>query len=453
MINIRRWILPAEAAKATSFLGKKVIYINAQIIDPLTNLTLKGSLITANGKILDFGANLLTNVGAELSAFEEIIDCQNNLLIPGIIDLHVHLREPGQLHKETIHTGTKAAAAGGVTTVVCQPNTIPNINNIETLLYIQEKAKETAYVNVKAYANITKNGEVLTDILGLYKAGAVGFTDDGLPVMNPQLMREALKIASATKIKAPIAQHAEDLFLSNKGCINEGHISEKLNVPGISDLSEAVMVTRDIMLLDQCQNAHYHVLHISTESAVKAVEKAKKQGLNVTAEVTPHHLLLNENIVESYNTLAKMNPPLRSEKNRLAMVEALKNNIIEAIASDHAPHEAQSKELPLTEAAFGIIGVETMLPLSLELYHNGAMSLHALLAKLTCGPANIINSKAGRIAIGAPADLVILDLNKEWIIDIDKLSSKSKNSPFHGRKVKGKVLRTVVAGYSVFIDC
>ena len=315
---------------------------------------------------------------------------------------------------------------------------------------MQQKAKETAYVNVLAYANITKNGETLADILSLYEAGAVGFTDDGLPVMNPHLMKQAFLCAG--KLPVPVAQHAEDLFLSDKGCINEGETSAKLNVPGINDLSESVMVARDIMLLSQCQTAHYHVLHISTESAINSVIRAKKQGSNVTCEVTPHHLLLNDSAVENYNTLAKMNPPLRSEKNRLTMIEALKNGTIDAIASDHAPHEEQSKNLPITKAAFGIVGVETMLPLSLELYHNGTIPLHDLLVKLTCNPAKIINSDKGRIKKDAPADLVILDLNQEWEIDINKLSSKSKNSPFHGRKVKGKVLRTIVRGNTVYTN-
>lgn len=431
------------------FLGEqskgRIIFTDARIIDPETGKDINGNLIVENGRIKDFGPNVAYDVN--LDGFYKVINCEGRILMPGVIDIHVHLRDPGQTHKEDIHSGTKSAAAGGVTTVVCQPNTTPPIDSIETFEYIKNKAEKEAFVNVKIYAAITKNGERLSDILSLHKAGAVGFTDDGLPVMNPLLMQKAFEYTA--HLGVPVAQHAEDLNLSNKGCINQGAISNKLNVPGISDLSEYVMIGRDVMLLEKT-HAHYHVLHISTKKSVEIVEKAKRLGMNITCEVTPHHLLLNENVADDYNTLAKMNPPLRTEEDRLYLIEALQNGTIDAIASDHAPHDEESKNLPLTKAAFGIVGLETILPLSLELYHNGSIDLYDLLRKLTCNPAKIINSDAGRIKLNAPADLIVLDIDHEYTIDVNQFASKSKNSPFNGRRVRGKVVCTVVGGNVVY---
>lgn len=419
----------------------KIAYINARIIDPKTKLDILGYLITEGQIIKTISSEPFTEI------VDEIVDCLGHLLIPGVIDIHVHLREPGEGHKETIETGTKAAAAGGVTTVVCQPNTKPRIEDVITLEWVLNKAKETGYVNVKAYSAITKNNS-LSDMLSLYEAGAVGFTDDGLPVMNAFLMKQALIYSSM--INAPIAQHAEDLELTNGGCINEGEISSELNVIGIPNSSEAVMVARDLILLAET-GAHYHLLHVSTKEAVESISLAKAKGARVSCEVTPHHLLLTEEEVRGYNTLAKMNPPLRGKEDKIALINALKAGIIDAIASDHAPHDSDSKNLSLSKAAFGIVGLETILPLSLELYHQQIIPLYELLQKLTCNPAEIINYPGGVLQANAPADLIILDLNQEWVIDVNKFYSKSNNSPFNGRKVKGKVLRTVVKGKTVFL--
>jgi dihydroorotase len=422
--------------------NKKILYKNARIIDPKSNYDQVGDLITIGDKIHDFGKNITGN-------FDQEIDCTGLVLAPGLIDLQVHFRDPGQTHKEDLSTGSQSAVAGGITAVVCQPNTSPTIDSVFILEYLRLKAKETAYCNVMAYACITKGmkGEELSDMHSLAKSGAVGFTDDGLPVMNANVMRRAFEYSK--NLDLVIAQHAEDLNLSNKGCINEGIASLELGVRGIPNISESVIVKRDIAILEAV-GGKYHLLHCSTKEAMEEIAIAKNKGLKVTTEVTPHHFCLTEQQVLISKTNAKMNPPLRSEIDRLAMIEGLKNNIIDVIATDHAPHDIISKEKPLEEASFGIVGVETMLPLSLTLYHQKILTLPQLLAKMTCNPAKIINYDAGVIAKGSRADLVLIDLNHEWKIDINKFYSKSKNSPFHDYPVKGRAVATIVAGKMVY---
>jgi dihydroorotase len=281
----------------------------------------------------------------------------------------------------------------------------------------------------------------------LKEAGAVGFTDDGLPVMNANLMRRAFEYSK--NLNVVIAQHAEDLNLSNKGCVNEGRISLELGVRGIPNISESVIVERDLAILEAI-GGRYHLLHCSTKEALEAVKRAKDKGLKVTVEVSPHHFTLTDAHVLKSGTLAKMNPPLRSENDRLALIEGLRTGVIDAIATDHAPHDETSKNKTIEDASFGIVGVETMLPLSLMLYHQKILSLRDLLAKMTCNPAEIINFDGGEIKKGARADLVLIDLNHEWEIDSKKFFSKSKNSPFDGFKVKGRAVLTTVAGKIVY---
>jgi dihydroorotase len=281
----------------------------------------------------------------------------------------------------------------------------------------------------------------------LKEAGAVGFTDDGLPVMNANLMRKAFEYSK--NLDVVIAQHAEDLNLSNKGCINEGKVSLELGVRGIPNISESVIVKRDLEILESI-GGRYHLLHCSTKESIEAIKIAKQKSLNVTVEVSPHHFTLTEDQVLKSGTLAKMNPPLRNEVDRQALINALKSGLIDVIATDHAPHDKISKEKTLEEASFGIVGVETMLPLSLDLYHKKILSLKDLLAKMTCNPAKVINFDGGQIKKGARADLVLIDLNHEWKIDSKKFYSKSKNSPFDGFKVKGRAVMTIVAGKVVY---
>jgi len=421
---------------------KKILYKNARIIDPQSGYDKLGELLTIGNKITDFGEKILASDA-------EIIDCQGFVLAPGLIDIQVHFREPGQTHKEDLSSGSKSAIAGGITAVVCQPNTSPTIDSVETLEYVKARALETAHCNILAYACITKNmkGEELTDMPSLKKAGAVGFTDDGLPVMNANLMRRAFE--NSRELGVVIAQHAEDLNLTNKGCINEGVVSKQLGVRGIPNISESVIVERDIAILE-ATGGKYHLLHVSTKEALETIKRAKDKGLNATVEVCPHHFLLTDQQVLKSGTNAKMNPPLRSESDRQALIDGLKSGLIDAISTDHAPHDPASKEKSLQDATFGIVGVETMLPLSLRLYHQGVLSLKDLLAKMTCNAAKIINFDGGVIKKGARADLTLIDLNSEWEIDSQKFYSKSKNSPFDGFKVKGRAVRTIVAGKTVY---
>lgn len=421
---------------------KKTLYKNARIIDPQSGYDKLGQLLTIGNKIADFGENISANDA-------EVVDCGGHVLAPGLIDIQVHFRDPGQSHKEDVTSGSKSAVVGGITAVVCQPNTSPTIDNVETLNYLTAKAKEAAYCNILTYACITKNmkGEELTDMKALRDAGAVGFTDDGLPVMNAYLMRRAFE--ESKDLNLIVAQHAEDLNLTNKGCITEGEVSKKLGVRGIPNISESVIVERDLAILEAV-GGRYHLLHVSTKEALEAMRRAKEKGLNATVEVCPHHFLLTDQQVIKSGTNAKMNPPLRAESDRLALIEGLRSGLIDAISTDHAPHDLASKEKPLGEASFGIVGVETMLPLSLTLYHQKVLSLKDLLAKMTCNAAKIVNYDGGSIKKGARADLTLIDLNHEWEIDSQKFHSKSKNSPFDGFKVKGRAIRTIVGGKTVY---
>jgi dihydroorotase len=424
----------------------KVAYTNARLFDPESGLDAMGGLLTEGSKIAAFGEGIFAQ-GTPADA--EIIDCKGHLLTPGLLDIQVHFREPGQEYKETIHTGSKSSAAGGVTTVACMPNTKPVIDDVSVVEFIYRRARETAFVNICTYAAISKGqkGEQLTEMGMLREAGVVGFTDDGLPVMNALLMRRAL--AYARELGVPIAQHAEDLNLTAHGCMNEGIVSARLGLPGIPNASEAVIVERDIILAE-LTGGQYHVLHISTAEAVDAVRRAKKKGLRVTAEAAPHHFCLTDEAVAEYRTFCKMNPPLRAEKDRLAIIEGLKDGTIDAIATDHAPHDEESKRVPMTHAAFGIVGLETMLPLSLNLYHNKIMPLRDVIAAMTYKPADIIHVPAGRLKKGAPADLTLIDLDSEWMLDPETFSSKSQNSPFEDWKVKGRAIRTIVGGETVY---
>ncbi len=425
--------------------GKK-LYHNARVIDPETSLDIQGAILVEDGKISDFGTHLsMDNVGEDVEKF----DCYGHILCPGLLDIQVHFREPGLEYKETLETGSKSAAAGGVTTVVCMPNKKPVIDEPSVMEFLNKKARESAYVNIKAYGAIThgQKGEVLSEMSLLKDAGVSGFTDDGLPVMNSLVMRRAMEYASMLDL--PICQHAEDLNLSDGGCINEGKISAMLGVKGVPNASEAIIVERDLLLLE-ITGGHYHVLHISTAQAIDAVRRGKARGLNVTCEVAPHHFHLTEDAVLEHDTFAKMNPPLRTQRDIDAILEGLKDGTIDAIATDHAPHENECKHVPLSQAAFGIVGLETMLPLSLELYHKKILSLNDVLGLMTYKAADIIREPVGRIKKGLAADLTLFDPDLTWTIKPKDFSSKSKNSPFKEFPITGKALATIVAGNRVY---
>ena len=423
-----------------------VLYKNARIIDPESRLDIdSGILITKGDTIYYVGKD-----NNDLN-YDEVIDCKGNILIPGLIDIQVHFREPGQEHKETIETGSMSAVSGGVTSVVCQPNTNPVIDSIIVLNHLKQRIIDTAYNNVFVYPAITigMKGTALTDIESLAEHDlVVGFTDDGLPVNNSLLMRRALEISK--KINMPIAQHAQDLDLTNSGCMNEGNTSFNLGLKGMPNVEEAIVVDRDIHLVT-LTDGYYHVLHVSTAQSLESLVRAKNRGINVTFEVTPHHFTLTDECIINLGAMAKMNPPLRSENDRKAIINAISEGYVDCITTDHAPHEADVKNVPMQDAAFGIVGLETLLPLSLELYFKHNISLLDILGLLTYKPANIIRkNNIGRLKPGCKADITIFDIDKLWTIDISNFNSKSKNSPFDGREVRGKVMRTVVSGNTVF---
>ena len=424
----------------------RVAYVNARLLDPASGLDSLGGALTEGRRIVDLGPELFAD-GAPEDA--EVVECGGHCLAPGLVDMHVHLREPGHEHKETLATGSRAAAAGGVTTMACMPNTDPVIDDIALVEFIERHARETAIVRIHPIGAVTKGlgGSELTEMGLLSEAGAVAFSDDGLPVANSMVMRRALSYATA--FDALIVQHAEDPELSGAGCMNEGEAATRLGLPGIPNASEAVIVERDIRLVE-ITGGRYHVAHVSTAEAVEAVRLAKARGLPVTAEAAPHHFALNETAVGDYRTFAKVAPPLRDEASRRAVIEGLRDGTIDAIATDHAPHDQDSKRQPFAHAANGMIGLETLLPLALELYHNKHMELLEMLRAMTVAPADLLGLDVGRLAKGAPADLVLFDPDDAWRIDLEAVHSKSKNSPFDERPVKGRALRTVVGGRTVY---
>jgi dihydroorotase len=428
-----------------------ILFKNGYLVDPNTETEIQNAyLVVACDKIAAFGD--MKDLQKQEDEFNKIVDCKGMLLSPGLIDMQVHFRDPGQTHKEDIITGSKAAVKGGITSVVCQPNTSPVLDSTTNLDYLCNKAKQESFCNIFTYASITQDlkGSQMTDMIEIAKHPiVVGFTDDGLPVMNSLIMRKAFENSEITN--KVISQHAEDIILSNKGCINEGFVSAQLGVKGIHNLTESLIVERDIRLCEHF-GGRYHVLHISTKEAIECVKIAKIEKLNVTCEASPHHLLLDESEVLKHGTMAKMNPPLRSKQDVETLQQALFDGTIDVIATDHAPHDHLSKEKSLEEAAFGIVGVETMLTLVLEFFHNNKISLTNLLKTMTCNPAKILGIDRGNIQVGKIADLTLIDLNKKWIIDSSTFESKSKNTPFDGREVKGKAVLTMVGGEIVYSE-
>ena len=412
-----------------------------RIIDPVSGREFTGDLILENGTIKAVGEKL------NLESCEEILEAAGLVIAPGLVDVHVHFRDPGLTYKEDILTGAQAAAAGGFTTVVCMANTKPVIDNAETLTYVLDKGKETG-IHVLSCACVTKGmqGKELVDMDGLRVAGAAGFTDDGIPILDEEVLKAAL--SKAEELQVPVSLHEEDPKLIANNGINRGPVSEKLGIGGSPAEAEITMVERDCRLAEET-GASVNIQHISTAGAVEAVRASKKRGSHVTAEAAPHHFTLTDEAVLTYGTLAKMNPPLRTERDRQAVIEGLKDGTIDMIATDHAPHSIDEKSKPLTEAPSGIIGLETSLALGItELVKPGHLTLLELMRKMSQNPAALYHLPCQGITEGAPADLVIFDADEEW--KVESFRSKAVNSPFKGWTLTGRVHYTICEGKIVY---
>jgi dihydroorotase len=417
-----------------------------QIIDPGRMNTIADVLIE-DGKVQVIDVNLQGTLKDPESV--TIIDAKGLIVCPGFIDLHVHFREPGFEYKETIATGVASAVAGGFTTVCCMPNTSP-VNDSQSITeFILRQAKIADKARVFPIGAITKGskGEELAEIGELHEAGCVAISDDGIPVMNSLVMRRAMEYARTFDL--PVIDHCEDLHLSTGGSMNEGFVSTELGIPGIPNAAEEVMVARNIFLAELTQS-RLHLPHVSTIGSVRILRHAKERGVSVTAEACPHHFTLTDEAVRSFDTHAKMNPPLRTDADVQAIKDALKDGSIDIIATDHAPHAVHEKQRQFDNAPFGILGLETALPLTLNLVEEGVLTMEQAVAKLTCEPARVFKLSYGTLAVGVDADVTLIDPKKSWVLDPNRLHSKSRNTPFAGWTMKGKVVKTLVGGRVVY---
>ncbi len=416
--------------KAYQSVPRRLLLKNARIIDPSRDVDMRGDIVIQDGVITQVGQ-------VNEAAFEgRIIDLTGKVVSPGWMDMHTHLREPGREDEETIESGMLAAANGGFTTVCCMPNTQPPIDTQEIIQYIKDRSRN-ALVDVHPIAAITKGreGKELTEILELVEQGAVAISDDGSPVMSAEMMRRALEYSRMVDV--PVIGHEEDITMTEGGDINEGYTSTCLGLGGIPTVAEDIMVARDIMLAEYT-GARFHVAHLSSGKSVELVRQAKAKGIRVTAEATPHHFSLTEEAVRSFDTNTKMNPPLRTEADRRALLEGLKDGTIEVIATDHAPHSWEEKEAEYQRAPFGIIGLETALGVSLtHLYHTGVLTLVQIIEKFAVNPYRILNLPIPGIQPDVPANLTVFDPEAEWQVKEERFLSKSSNSPFIGHRLKG----------------
>jgi len=418
----------------------------------MTTLLIRGGRVIDPANGVDEVADVFIEDGrisvAHGKAAKEI-DATGLIVCPGLIDMHVHLREPGQEWKEDIESGSRAAVAGGVTTMCCMPNTTPRLDHAGVVRQVIERARQVGLCDVHPIGAVSRNldGKELAEMRELTRAGAVAFSDDGKPIWHSGVMRKALEYASTFGFL--IIQHAEDLQLTGGGCINEGRISTQLGVTGMPAVGEDDMISRDIMLA-KLADASYHVAHISTRGAVDLVRRAQAEGLKVTTEAAPHHFALTEEEVLGFNADAKMSPPLRTEDDRQAVIEGLRDGTINIIATDHAPHHEDDKRCGLSCAAFGIVGLETTLPVSLGLVRDGVLSMSALIATMTVNPARLLKLASGTLSEGAAADICIFDPAGKWTLDRNALFSKSRNTPWHNREMTGRVVHTIKGGRHVF---
>jgi dihydroorotase len=421
-------------------------FLNARLLDPASGLDAIGGLLVEDGRIRDVGARLFHD-GAPGDS--QLIDCQGRVLAPGLIDMRVFTGEPGSEHRETLQSASEAAAAGGVTTIVVMPNTDPVIDEPSLVDFIKRRAAATARVHVLPMAALTRQraGQTMTEMGLLLEAGAVAFTDADRTIANARIMRRALAYAST--FGALVVGHAEDPELSAGASMNECEFSMRLGIPAAPAMAETIIVERDIRLVE-LTGARYHFGQISTRSALEAIIAAKARGLPITCGVSAHHLTLNEMDVEQYYTFRKVSPPLRSEADRATMVEGIAAGQIDVIVSGHDPQAADTKRQTFAQAAFGAVGLETLLPAALQLHHNGHAPLLDVLETMTSAPARILGLESGTLARGRAADLVLFDPDEAFVVDAAKLHSRARNTPFEGRTFEGRVIRTFVDGECMF---
>ena len=419
-----------------------ILLKNGRIIDPANSIDKKASLLVEKGKIQAIFTQRQKKPTLPTKLLS--IDLQGKWIVPGLIDMHVHLREPGEEHKETIETGTMAAATGGFTAVACMPNTNP-VNDCQSVTRLILEKAEQAYSRVYPVGAISKGsqGESLAEFGEMKKAGAVAVTDDGKPVSDSQMMRRALEYASNYNIM--VISHSEDFSLSRNGAMNEGFVSTRMGLKGIPPIAEEIMVYRDIALAEYT-GCPLHLAHISTKESINLIRLAKQKGCPVTAETAPHYFSLTEEAVDDYNTNAKMNPPLRTQEDLDAVIGALIDGTIDVIATDHAPHSILEKDIEFDQAANGIIGLETSVPLALALFRKGYIDEARLVELLSENPAKILGVKGGSLSIGADADIAVIDPEHQFVLHENDIASKSKNSPFIGAKLQGKALLTICGG-------
>ena len=436
---------PTSTAASARKSSSPTAFINARLVDPETNRDEPGGLYVKDGVIADLGASLRRNAPEGAT----VIDCKGRLLCPGMIDAQVFTGEPGYEHRETLKTASHSAAAGGVTTMIVMPDTDPVIDQVSLVDFIQRRARDNAIVHIHTMAAVTKGlkGEEMTEIGLLKRAGAVAFSNGKASVANTRVMRNALLYGR--DFGALIVHHTEDPYLSGSGGMNSGEVATRLGLPGISKMAEIITLERDVRLVEMT-GGRYHAATITCPESLAIIRQAKARGLSVTCGVSINHLTLNENDIGSYRTFLKVRPPLRREEDRAAMVAAVANGEIDTIVSSHDPQDADVKRRPFAEAADGAVGLETLLAAALRLHHSGEVGLPTLLRPMTINPAKIFGLPGGRLQKGAPADLILVDLDEPWVVNKDLLRSRSKNSPFDEAKMQGRVLRTIVGGETVF---
>jgi dihydroorotase len=417
-----------------------ILIAGGLVVDPSQNLEAPRDLLIEDGKIA-----ALEPAGTIPAEGRRVIAAQGLVVAPGLIDMHVHLREPGEEYKETILTGTAAAVRGGFTAVAAMPNTHPVNDNAAVTRFILEAARAAGLARVYPVGAISMGsvGESLSEYGDQKEAGAVAFSDDGRPVMNPLLMRRALEYARTFDV--PLIAHEEDLDLRGQGVMHEGRVSLELGLRGIPAAAEEAMIFRDLALL-QLTGGRLHIAHVSAFGSVALIRQAKAAGLTVTAETAPHYFSLTDEAVRDYDTNAKVNPPLRTAADVAAIKEGLMDGTLDAIACDHAPHTSLEKDVEFEAAAFGLIGLETSLGLSLKLVHDGGLTLMQLVAAMSTKPARILNVPGGTLAVGSPADVTLIDLNRQWTVDVHTFASRSRNCPFHGWTLPGRAVMTIVGG-------